>query len=258
MADGFDLGSLDFGGGFDFGGSSFPSGLSLGGAEASGPSFPTSGLNFPTSGGLSFPDVNLAEPVQQSPGLMDIAKSAAGGVKSAAGGLGDFAKGVMPFAQLGLGALGVKGALDASGAAKEQAKNLHQAQLLQRESTAPLTQFGTQQLQRAEAGQVDPAVSAMIDQWAQSAKIKIQQFFAQSGQGNSTGLAEELARIDQMALAMKSGELKSMEQLGVGALEGAAGAATATAGTAGREQNELEALIKAANSALSGMAGAAA
>lgn len=256
MADGFDLGSLDFGG-LDFGGSSFPSGLSLGGAESAGPSFPTN-LNFPTSGGLSFPDVNLSEPVSASPGLMDIARGAAGGVKSAAGGLGDFAKGVMPFAQLGLGALGVKGAIDASGAAKDQARNVAQAQKLQRESTAPLTQFGTQQLQRAEAGQVDPAVSAMIDQWAQSAKIKVQQFFASSGQGNSSALAQELAHIDQMALAMKSGELKSMEQLGVGALEGAAGAATATAGTAGREQNELEGLIAAANKALSGMAGAAA
>lgn len=257
MAD-FDLGSLDFGGGFDFGGSSFPSGLSLGGAESAGPSFP-SNLNLsPAGGGLSFPDVNLSAPVAESPGLMDIAGKAIGGVKSGAGELGNFAKGVMPFAQLGLGAMGIKGALDAGGAAKEQAKNVHAAQQLQRESTAPLTQFGTQQLQRAEAGQVDPAVSAMIDQWAQSAKIKIQQFFASSGQGNSSALAQELAHIDQMALAMKSGELKSMEQLGVGALEGAAGAATATAGTAGQQQNELEALIKAANMALSGMAGAAA
>lgn len=180
----------------------------------------------------------------------DGSKDSSGGF---VGGLGRVAKSTLPFAQLGLAGLGVKGSLDAAGASRRQARTLEQAQQMQREATQPLTQFGTKELQRAEAGQVDPAVQAQIDQWAQNAKLQAKQWFEHNKIGDSTMMESVLRDIDQKAVAMKAGNLQLMEQMGVGALGQAAGAATQGAQTAQTEQSQLDNLIRSANSALASM-----
>lgn len=247
MANGFEIP----GEGFDLSGlfsegPSFPSGLTLGGAPAD--------VAIGTPAALpAAPDIAPAD--AQPSGLKDFARSIYGGVRGGVKEAGGFAKDVLPFAGLGVAGFGIKSAVDARGAAREQAKLQRTAQQQQQQATQPLVQFGQKELALAQSGQVDPAIQANIDQWAQAAKLKATQWFAHQGITDSTMMQSVLADIDAKAVAMKNGNLQLMEQMGISALTSAAGAATSAAGTAQTEQQQIDALIRQANAALASLTG---
>src|SRR5439155_1014017 len=127
---------------------------------------------------------------------------------------------VLPF--LSLGALGLGGAATIRGSQQlaEQTKIAGRAQKLQEqtarqtaEAAAPLTQFGTHQLQLAEAGQLPPAIQAQIDQWVQGAKQKAADYAARSGQGDSMMLTEWLSWIEEQGKAMAASYLQEEQKL---------------------------------------------
>lgn len=220
-----------------------------------------------TAGGVRIPGVNppmlppgqgVMAPGQPTPGqggfdLSQILGQAQGPLKTLTG-----------LGGLGVSALGVKSSLDAARNAREQAaiqrgfqQNQQDLQKQQQQSVAPLQQFGTNQLQRSAAGQVDPAIQAYIDQWAQGQKVKMAQQFAKMGLTNSPMYQSALGQIDQQALTMRSSVIGQDKQQAIAALQaamggtvGAMGGANAGAMVANQEQNQLDNLIKSSHAAL--------
>lgn len=173
------------------------------------------------------------------------------------GGLSDIAKSVMPAAQLGLAGLGIKNTLDAGSLARKQAGQFGQMQQIQRETAQPLQQFGTTQLSRATAGQVDPAVQQEIDNLVQAQKIQAKQWFAKNGITDSTMMESVLRDIDNKAEAMKAQVLGMDKSTAIQALQAAMQGAGQGAQVASQEQNTLDALIRDSNKALAALTGAA-
>jgi len=191
------------------------------------------------------------------------------------GGFADVAgatRNVVPF--LSLGALGLGGAATIRGSQQlaEQTNIAGRAQKLQEqtarstaEAAAPLTQFGTHQLQLAEAGQLPPAIQAQIDQWVAGALQKARDYAARSGQGDSMMLASWEDWIIQQGKAIGATFLQEQERLGItglqagaGALASAGGAAGGVSQTAGAESQAITALMSQANQALATLSAGAA
>ena len=201
----------------------------------------------------------------------DVAKGIWDPVSKGVTGLGQVAKTVLPIAQLGAGVMGGLTSYKAAGEMGEQAKGARESQQLQQEmarqtagAAAPLTQFGTRELGRAEAGQLPPAIEQRITLWIQGAKQKVHDYLARAGQGDSSTLKAWDAWIDLQAEAARAAAIQDQEriaigslQAGAGALAGAGGQAGAAAGGAEAQMQGLEALISQANQQLAALAGGA-
>lgn len=179
------------------------------------------------------------------------------GVRDVLGGIQSGLKTATPFIGAGLGALGVKNQIDALGLARQQARQQKGFQEVQQKSAQPLSQFGVNQLQQAQAGHVDPSVQAMIDQWVQAQKAQLQQKFAHLGITDSTMMQQALAQIDQQAVAMRADVLGKDKQTAIYALQSAMQGAQMGAGTANAEQQQLNSLIAQANQAMAALSGSA-
>ena len=144
----------------------------------------------------------------------------------------------------------------------EQAQGL--VQPLRDDVIAPQVAFGKERLARAQAGQLDPAQEAWIEQWKAQKRSEMHDYLARSGQGDSAALVELDAWIDQQALALKSKMLDDEIRQGLTAIQGG-GAGFAEAGsilggsgaTAGRgaggaanQEASLEQMIAAINQQL--------
>ena len=89
-------------------------------------------------------------------------------------------------------ALGAVSGVQAAHAAGQQAKTAERAQKVQAESARqaqqvaqPAAAFGQQELSQAAAGQIPGPIQAQIDEWAQAAKQKAQDYAARSGQASA-------------------------------------------------------------------------
>lgn len=207
------------------------------------------GFTLPPGQGVMAP--GQPTPPQQNPTLLQQLLGAGGGA-----GQGVI-KDITSLGGLGLGALGIKNQIDALGLAKKQQGQQNQLQEVTQKSAQPLQQFGVQQLGQASAGRLDPAVEAMIAQWAQAQKIKMQQQFAHMGITDSTMMQQALAQIDQQSVAMKAQMLGMDKTQAIQALQAAMQGANAGVGQANAEQQQLDSLIAASNRALAALTGAA-
>lgn len=251
---GLDFSAGDTGGGFASLSDAIRSGGAVPYADISTPSVPTTQVEPPSAGGgFSFSDL-------------------AKGAKDAPGTIGEFAKPILPFAQLGTVGVGMAGTIRGAETAAQQARIARQAQRMQGDvlrsqqaAAAPLTQFGSESLERAGQGQIPPAIQAKIDAWLTGAKAKARDFAARSGQGDSTMLTQWESWLDQQAQAMAADYLQSQQQLGIGALQAGAGALGGAAGTATQIQQGaamqgggIEKLMEEANKALAALSAGAA
>src|SRR5919108_5341037 len=90
----------------------------------------------------------------------DLAGTIGSGAKEGLSAFGNIAKAALPIAQLGLGVQGAVTGAQAAGQLAKQSKIAERAAQTQEAAAAPLREFGTGQLQRAQAGQVPEAVQA--------------------------------------------------------------------------------------------------
>jgi len=180
----------------------------------------------------------------------DFAKTATDVGSEVLSPIGKFAKAALPVAQIGSAVGGFMASRDAAGAAKEQARNQRRAQETQLGSSQPLAAYGSDVLSRSQAGKLDPATEAQINQWLQAEIQRIQQDFARRGQGDSSGVADAINNAKLKALAMRSQAVTSQASGGVAALSGAAGAAGGVNQSAGQNQQSIEQLIAEANKML--------
>jgi hypothetical protein len=214
------------------------------------PNAPSFAPSLPPGGGVMAPG---QAPPQPPSDFEKVAGTIAGGLKTA-----------LPIAGLGLQGLNIKNQFDATRNARDQSKlqrgfqqqqaNLQQTQ---QQSIKPLQQFGTNQLQQASAGMVDPAIQAYIDEWAAAEKAKMQQYFASQGISNSTMMNTALGAIDKQALAMRASIIGQDKNTAIQALQSAMGGtgtamqgAYAGAQVANQEQNQLDNLIRSSQQAL--------
>jgi len=201
----------------------------------------------------------------------DIARNVGGGIKSVASGFGDVAKAALPFASLGATGVGIASSIQARNQAAEQNRIMGRAEKLQERTAgeaasaaAPLTQFGSDALAKAQRGEIPAPMQALIDQWKQGAKAQMHQYLASIGQGDSQTLAQMDAEIDKQGVAMAAQMLQQEISQGAGALTGAAGALTGAGQVAGQvgqraagQTGDLERLIFEANRQLAAVTGAA-
>lgn len=169
---------------------------------------------------------------------------------------GGILKDITGLAGVGLQGLGIKNQIDALHQAKKQSGQMNAMQEVQKKSAQPLQEFGTQQLQQSAAGNVSPAVQAMIDQWVQAQKAAMAQKMASMGITNSTMAQSAMAQIDQQALAMKANMINMDEKAAIAALSQAMQGAQGGAYTAGMEQQALDNLIAQANKAMASLTAA--
>jgi hypothetical protein len=189
-------------------------------------------------------------------GFGDLAGRVIGGVGRAAGkvgaGLGkEFTDSPLSaFAKtLGLGATGYNFINQGRMASQmnEQAKRIKQGQDAARAAAAPAIAAGTADVNRAQAGKLQPAMEASIAQWVEKAKADVQARFAQMGLGNSSQIQSALAQIDQAALAMRGQLLQGEQAGGITALQTGVSAGRAEAEVGAQQQQMLAQLIAAAN-----------
>ena len=239
-----------FGGGYDLGGA-------LGGAST----------GFDPSTLPTLPDVPEA-----GGGLSDLAKGIAGGVKGVTGPIGEIAKPLLPIAQIGTAgmgiAAGVQGAKQAGAANKIQrdALQFQKARAADQMAAAqPLTQFGQNQLQQAQAGTIPPAEEARIQEWAAGAKQQATDHLTRAGLGKSSALAQWLAYIDRQAVAMRQQVIQGMQAQGIQSLTQGAGVIGQAGSQAGSVQEHaalqtggIENLIEQSNKALAALSAGAA
>lgn len=162
---------------------------------------------------------------------------------------GSLAKAALPWAQVGAAGanigLGIQGATQLAS----QTKIAQDTAKRQSKIGSEAADFGRNEIARAEAGQVPPAVQAQIDQWTQGAKQQAMDQAARTGQGDSTQLKQWLAWIDQQAQAMKASYLGQEETMGLNAYQ--IGMGGGGGGGAAGQQGSLESLIAASNQVLS-------
>jgi len=153
---------------------------------------------------------------------------------------------------LGLGATGfnVANQVRANSQMNQQTQAVKKAQQAAQTAAAPAVAAGTADIQNAQAGKLQPAMEASITQWVQQAKADIRAKYAQMGLGNSSDIAGEEAKIDQMALAMKGQLLQGEEQLGLSGVTTGVNAALGGGQLAQSQQAMLGNLIAAANQQL--------
>src|SRR5438034_3363478 len=192
-------------------------------------------------------------------------------LKSGASTFGDVARAALPFASLGATGVGIASSIQARNQAAEQNKIFGRAEKLAEQTAgqaagaaAPLTQFGSDALAKAQRGEIPAPMQAMIDQWKQGAKAQMHEYLASIGQGDSQALAQMDAEIDKQGVAMAAQMLQQEISQGAGALTGAAGALTGAGQVAGQvgaraagQTGDLERLIFEANRQLAAVTGAA-
>lgn len=200
------------------------------------------------------------------------------GLRGAVSEVGSVAKDVAPLFQIGAGLTGAAANIYGAGqianqtqmanrATRSQLQSAQQARDVAGQVSAPagtLTNFGTEQLRRAEAGQLDPALESYIDQWKAGAKQLMLQRLSSSGQANSSTAEQVNQFIERQAIQIRAGMLEQMKTQGVGAtqagggllvnessvLTGAGQAAGGAAQTAQQQSAVLANLIAGANQAL--------
>lgn len=194
------------------------------------------------------------------------------GVKGGIGTLGDVAKTALPIAQLGATGYGIYSGVQGAGQLAEQTKIAKRAAGTQERvageamaAAQPAREFAKTEFARAAEGQVDPAIQAQIDLWAQGAKQQAMDYLARAGIADSSTAQTWLAWIDQQAQAMKAEALQRQQGLALSATGAATGALGTAGGVAGAEaagaqqqQQDLQALIGQANEQLAKLAGGAA
>ena len=191
-------------------------------------------------------------------------------------GLRDFAKGLFTGTQdgkestpsplsafsslLGLGATGLSFANQSRALSqmKGQEQLIKRGQQQAQAAAAPAIAAGTTDIQRAQAGKLQPAMEAAIAQWVQRSKADMAARYAQMGQGNSSALQGEYEKIDQMALSMRGQLLQGEEALGGRLLQTGVSATGAGTQTAQNQERLLADLIASANQQLGQLGGRAA
>ena len=153
---------------------------------------------------------------------------------------------------LGLGTTGfnIANQVRSVGQLNQQTQNVKKAQDAARAAAAPAVAAGTQDITRAQAGQLQPAMESSITQWVQQAKADVRARFASMGLGNSSDIAAEEAKIDQMALAMRGQLLQGEESLGLQGVSTGVNAAIGGGQLAEQQQALLSNLIASANQSL--------
>lgn len=193
------------------------------------------------------------------------------GLRSIGSGFGDVAKAALPAAQIGAAGLGAYSNYQASQQRAAQSKLAQQGAQRQNEigaaaqaQAAPISNFATQQLQRASAGEVQPAIQTQIDEWVRGAEAKARAYAAGSGQSNSTQLTQWLSWIQRQGQAMRAAAIDAQQKtalqaastagnlLAVGGNVAGQQAATATATGSG-----IDNLLALANQQLNRLSAAA-
>jgi hypothetical protein len=189
-------------------------------------------------GGSSFGDI--AKGVKDTIYTPPTEKGGEGG--GILGTAASIAKPLLPFAGLATAGMNIAGGIQGARTAADQASIQKRAQRLQEQTAgqtaaaaAPLTQFGSQQLQQAAGGQIPPAIQAKIDEWKQGALAQAKDYMARSGQGNSQAMTQWEQYIEQQAKAMEAAYLQQEQQLGIQGLTQGAQAL----GSAGRQDQAL-------------------
>lgn len=171
------------------------------------------------------------------------------------GGIGnEFAKSPLSSLSktLGLGLTGMNFAnqYKTSQALNEASRATKQGMATAQAAAAPAASFGTETLNRARAGQLTAPMEAQVQGWMQKAKADMRARFAQMGQGNSSNIAQEDARIEQMAQEMRGTMLQQQEQTGLAGIQTGVSAATGGANIGAQQQQFLSRLLEGANAQL--------
>jgi len=237
---------MDFAGSLDFGG---------GGESFSLPDFTAQAPQFEApnfSPGFGVPETPLQGFTR---GLGDVGSKIGEGVGKVGAGLGkEFSERPLESLtkSLGLGATGfnIANQVRAGSQMNEATRNIKQAQESARTAAAPAVAAGTQDIQRAQAGKLQPAMESSIEQWVQQAKADMRARYAQMGLGSSSDIASEEAKIDLMAQSMRGQLLQGEEQLGLAGVSTGVNAAIGGGNLAANQQNLLAQLIASANQSL--------
>jgi len=243
--------------GFDFGG--------FGGGDTNldvGTTMPTPAPS--AGGGFSFGD--LAQ------GAKDVGGAIGKGVSGVLEPVSSVAKPLLPLAGLATAGMGIASGVQGAKQAAAQNRLARQAQQMQQQSAsatqaaaAPLTQFGEQQLQAAQQGQVPAAIQARIQEWKQAAMAAANDYMARSGQGNSQAREQWLAYIEKQAKAMEASYLQEEERLGLQGLTQGAQTLASAGGQAGNvaasatgQRSAIDDLMKQSNDVLARLTASAA
>lgn len=159
---------------------------------------------------------------------------------------------------LGTAGMGIANQFKLAGQSADQAKFLKQGQESAQAAAAPAVAFGRESLTNARAGKLSAPGEARIAQFVQQAKADMRAKYASMGLGNSSDLAGQDAKIDQMALAMREQLIQQEAQLGLEGLNTGVSAGLGGAGVAGQQQDFLANLIAGANKQLGLLSGNAA
>jgi len=153
---------------------------------------------------------------------------------------------------LGLGTTGfnIANQVRAVGQLNQQTANVKKAQEAARAAAAPAVAAGTQDITRAQAGQLQPAMEASLTQWAQQAKADLRAKYAAMGLGNSSDIASEEAKIDLMVQSMRGQLLQGEESLGLQGVSTGVNAAIGGGQLGQNQQALLTSLIAQANQSL--------
>lgn len=164
-----------------------------------------------TSGSVPYAGVGPTNGNQGGGGLGDF-------LSSAGRGFGSVAQAVLPAAQIGAAGLGAYSNYQASQQRAQQSKLAEAASKRQDQISAtaqqqaqPLSNFANEQLARAGAGQIQPAIQSQIDEWVRAAKAKANAYAAGSGQGNSSQLTSWLSWIDRQGQAMRAAAIDAQQ-----------------------------------------------
>lgn len=114
---------------------------------------------------------------------------------------------------LSLGLMGAGTALTLSAGQKEM-PNQQQMQGLGTEAAATAQQL----MQQYRSGALSPGQQAGLDQLIQNTKNQLRQYFASTGQADSTAAAQAMAQVDQQGMMMKQQMLDSALQQGLSAI----------------------------------------
>jgi hypothetical protein len=205
-------------------------------------------------------------------GAGDVGRGVGSAVQGTLQPISDIAKPLLPVAGLATAGMGIASGIQGSRQAAAQNRLARQGQQMQQQSAAatqaaaaPLTQFGQQELQAAQQGNIPPAIQAQIQQWKQGAIAAANDYMARSGQGNSQAREQWLAYIEQQAKAMEAAYLQDEQKLGIQGLSAGAQAlassgkqADALASGAIEQRSAIDDLMKQSNEVLARLTASAA
>lgn len=249
-----------------------------GGASAAADAAPAAAATFDASdfGGMSGQPITFDPGPSTTPSAGDAGGWSFGKVaKSIKTGLtpwAELAETLSPVLGIGTSLVGagsnIMGAMqaaDMADIAKRGARTQERIAQTQADTAAPLTTYGREALERSTAGEIPPAIQAMIERWSAGAKQQARDFLARAGQGDSSALLDWESWIDERAQAMAAQYLMEQANQGIGALGtagSALGSAAGSAGAAGKtatdQASNIANLIAQANQQLSRLSGQAA